>query len=226
MRKEGISLVELLTVLAIIGLLVLLLLPVVLQVRKRSYEPVCISNLRQLHIAFHTYRQDFGAEPNQQRQLWRYVSDRRILVCPADTTQEGAATIESNHPNTPPNQRIKTSYLYFGDAFFYSESAVEKLRSHDPTHGIFVCFMHGEPIYPSPVFAPRHEMKGKLLRLRMDGSVQSARAEFTCFSRDGVVYGYRLAWQLFTDVRPAPAEVIEDHPLLEGTLVECPPPFR
>lgn len=225
MRKDGMSLIEMLTVLAIIGLLVLLLLPVILQVRKRSYEPACISNLRQLSVAFHTYRQDFGTEPNQQRQLWRYVSDKRILVCPADITPEGAATIESNPPNTPPNQRIKTSYLYFGDAFFYSESALEKLRSQDPDHGIFVCFMHGEPI-SSPVFSPRHEMKGKLLRLRIDGSVQPARAEFTCFSRDGVVYGYRLAWQLFTDVRPAPAEVIQDHPLLEGTLVECPPPFR
>lgn len=225
MRKEGLTLTELLTVLAIVGLLVLLLLPIILQVRKRSYEPVCISNLRQLSVAFHNYRHDFGAEPNQQRQLWRYVSDTRILVCPADPTQDGAATIESNHPNTPPKQLIKTSYLYFGDALFYSEKAVEKLRSQDPNHGIFVCFAHGEPLY-SHVHVPRHEMKGKILRLRIDGSVQRARAEFTCFSRDGVVYGYRLGWQLFIDVRPVPAEVIEEHPLLEGTQVECPPPFR
>ncbi len=61
--------------------------------------------------------------------------------------------------------------------------------------------------------------KLSLMRVCILCSVQLARAEFTCCSHDGVVYGYRLGWHLFTDVRPVPAGGTEEHPLLKGTQV-------
>lgn len=226
MRRKGFSLIELLVVVAIIILIAALLFPIIMSIRKRGYEPTCLAHLRQLHAAFAGYLQDYEAEAEYQRQLWPYVTDKRIWVCPADTTDEGAATLESNSPLIAPSQRTKTSYLYYGDAFYYSDSAKNQLRDKDPSHGIFVCYMHGVPVEGSVIF-PRHDMKGKVLRLRRDGSVQHAYPEHTCLARDGAVYGYRLAWQLFTDVRPMPDEVIREHPLLgNGQLVECPQGYR
>ncbi len=226
MRSKGLTLVELLTVIAIIVLIIAFLIPVIVEIRKRGYETTCLANLRQLHIAFTTYLQDYDAEASHQRQLWRYITDKRILVCPADITKEGAATIEANPYNAPPEQMIKTSYFYYRDVIFYSESVLNQMKEKDPNHGIFVCSLHGTPASP-PVFHPNHEMKGKVLRLRRDGSVQRAHAEHICFGRDSVVYGFRL-WQLFTDVRPIPEEVFSEHPsILDfGSRVECPPEYR
>lgn len=227
MRSRGLTLVELLTVIAIIALIVAILIPVIIAIRKRGYEPTCLANLRQLHIAFTTYLQDYEAEPSQQRRLWSYISDKRILVCPADITVDGAATREANDPLTPPEQHTKTSYIYYRDELFYSESAVKLMKEQDSNHGIFVCFLHGTPV-ENVVTLPKHDMKGKILRLRMDGSIQQARAEHTCFTSDGVVYGMRFGWQLFTDVRPVPEEVFSEHPLIGdfGSIVECPPKYR
>lgn len=52
------TLVELLTVIAIIGVLAGLTLGVIGSVRKRARDAVCISNLRQVYVAFNLYAND------------------------------------------------------------------------------------------------------------------------------------------------------------------------
>ena len=54
------TLVELLVVIAIIAVLVSLLLPAVSGVKQMGRKAACLSNLRQLGIAVHTYAQDYG----------------------------------------------------------------------------------------------------------------------------------------------------------------------
>src|ERR1041385_2867610 len=54
----GFSLVEMLAVIAIIGLLASLLLPVVAKAPGRAREIKCLNNLRQIGIAFHTFAND------------------------------------------------------------------------------------------------------------------------------------------------------------------------
>jgi len=53
--KKGLTLLEMLTVLAIIALLVGIIVPVVVQARKYSQRTVCASNLRQIHLAWSLY---------------------------------------------------------------------------------------------------------------------------------------------------------------------------
>jgi prepilin-type N-terminal cleavage/methylation domain-containing protein len=59
---RGFTLIELMVVIAIIAVLVALLLPAVSGVKQMGHKAACLSNLRQLGIAMHTYAQDHGGQ--------------------------------------------------------------------------------------------------------------------------------------------------------------------
>lgn len=56
--RAAFTLVELLVVISTIGVLAALLLPALLRAKDMSYKAVCLSNLRQMGIAIHTYAAD------------------------------------------------------------------------------------------------------------------------------------------------------------------------
>lgn len=59
-RSRGLSLIELLVVMAIISLLIAILLPALSQVRHQARRSACAGNLRQVGVAIHLYAEDFG----------------------------------------------------------------------------------------------------------------------------------------------------------------------
>lgn len=70
-RSQAFTLIELLTVIAIIGILAAILIPVVGSVRESARSARCISNLRQIHTGFILYSNDnagrlpFGGNENR-----------------------------------------------------------------------------------------------------------------------------------------------------------------
>ncbi len=211
-RTRGLTLMEILVVIVIILLIAALLTPVILNTRKRSYETVCTSNLRQIYTAFALYRQDYGDFPPRIARMKPYIKDEGVLKCPADPYENLAGYIQAN-------MLLKTSYFYFLPEV---SSYLRVLQDRDPSHGIIVCVLHGERV-SGPLGPAELSFEGKILRLRVDGSVQVAQAENVCFvDADGTFTQVRHPWHLYSDVRPIPQEVIEnDYDLRNARIVPC-----
>lgn len=67
--RAGFTLIELLVVLAVIATLAAILFPVFAQAREKARQTACISNLRQVGMAFVTYQLDYDSRLPDRRDL-------------------------------------------------------------------------------------------------------------------------------------------------------------
>ncbi len=99
-RRQAFTLIELLVVIAIIGILTAILLPVMAAAKKRALRAQCVSNLRQIGIAFQGFANDYHGrlpwqvKPNNAQGLLRGVGNN------APDTTNGQAT--QAHPLARP----------------------------------------------------------------------------------------------------------------------------
>jgi len=97
MKRHGFTLIELLVVIAIIAILAAILFPVFARAREQARKTSCLSNTKQIALAFNMYQTDHdSAYPSvyddnlgytKGRIIWAdkiypYVKNRQIFVCP------------------------------------------------------------------------------------------------------------------------------------------------
>src|SRR5215211_1501956 len=102
-KHRGFTLIELLVVIAIIAILAAILFPVFAQAREKARSTTCLSNCKQIGLAFQMYAQDYdntytwqgkamgddvgdygkpGAKPNWIMELQPYAKNHKMFVCP------------------------------------------------------------------------------------------------------------------------------------------------
>lgn len=105
MNRRGFTILELLGVIAVLGILAAILLPALARAREASRRASCLNNLNQLSAALWLYAEEHdryfpwsGGDGNAEclRTLHaEYVGDVMVFVCPSDAGQIGDMVDES-----------------------------------------------------------------------------------------------------------------------------------
>jgi prepilin-type N-terminal cleavage/methylation domain-containing protein/prepilin-type processing-associated H-X9-DG protein len=137
--RRGFTLIELLVVIAIIAILAAILFPVFAQAREKARQTACLSNLKQIGLAFKMYVSDYDEQwpesapfnsninqnPGQQfdqgqdfdwggfisNALLSYTKDQAIYICP-DANNDGFADPWSNGGTASTDGSKQFSYAF------------------------------------------------------------------------------------------------------------------
>ncbi len=103
-RSGGFTLVELLTVMAIIAVLATLLMTALVSAKRKTRQAACTSNLRQISLALNMYLDDQEKRPDNLTVLAssKYLPAAGVLRCPEDKTGNWGGLVESSLAPTPP----------------------------------------------------------------------------------------------------------------------------
>jgi prepilin-type N-terminal cleavage/methylation domain-containing protein len=120
--RKGFTLIELMVVIAIIGILVGLLVPALGMMRKKAMEAKCKSNLHQIYLALRIYADDYVArgegEQFPARLTHLKMDSTKIFLCPFDDfkgtkgSRRDGQFPETYEPAAGEPETLPCSYFY------------------------------------------------------------------------------------------------------------------
>jgi prepilin-type N-terminal cleavage/methylation domain-containing protein len=175
--REAFTLIELLTVIAIIAVLASLLMTSLVSANKKSRAAVCTFNLHQISLALNLYLDDEGKHPTVDiLATSKYLPTRKSLLCPEDKTLNWGRLVDDTYPglqfgtnaaltaNTGTNV---VNYSYLMQPFGWNEENWRRLMQF-ANAGVAACQLHGLGRQDTPNI---QSYAGLLLRGQRDGSV-------------------------------------------------------
>jgi prepilin-type N-terminal cleavage/methylation domain-containing protein len=146
---KAFTLVELLVVIAIIAVLIALLMPALSEARQNANRSVCLSNIRQLAIAFIMYANDnrgyfpnSSASNNENPSDWIYYQSNRVLSQSAIVQYVGGTFNPSvfRCPSDDWTYRPRVNFVTWPYSYSYS---MNLLMSSDTSEGLSTIFQYG-----------------------------------------------------------------------------------
>ena len=197
-RPRAFTVVELLTVVAIVAVIATLLASATVGARRRSNEVLCRNNLRQVALAIELYQDETARRPRSLTRLTTRPSllpGPKILVCPSDPGAGGGHPTEeasgwgnrvsgTQEPHVgrvgqpeegsweaevrEVSERVTFSYLH--PLAWRREAWQRLLQGKGSQVGTLACQLHGMRS-PAPGHRPFNEYEGQTLRAQRDGAV-------------------------------------------------------
>ncbi|MDR1283401.1 MAG: prepilin-type N-terminal cleavage/methylation domain-containing protein [Opitutaceae bacterium] len=188
MKNRAFTLVELLTVIAIISILAAIIIPVTGRVREQARTTRCLAQMRQVGSAFlmyvndnrgnlpvqSTYEATWNAEGSWTFALFPYVDNRALFTCPENQTKQVDDRVPVNPLYNPYASARLTSPV---------GTPINVSRSQKPTRDVIMIEewyatlgkSHTASAEANPATAPHlypHDGKTKRSTLFLDGHVK------------------------------------------------------
>ena len=170
--RSAFTLVELLTVIAIIAVLASLLLTAVASAKKKSQAMTCTSNLHQFTLALDLFLSDSGGNRPTVNGLItnQYLPSPQSLICPEDKTGDWGQLVQVGQPLLifPTNAVPSDNYSYLLYPLNWSDAEWKTLVNAGSRAGVAACQLHG---LGNQNTINVQNYSGLLLRAQLDGSV-------------------------------------------------------